>query len=87
MKASPRARRNTSAQLPILPAYPDLQASPQEWEREAKRKRTLERQLITQSKRVNDLCCILRRMDVTIDDLTKRLRFLELAAKLTAGPQ
>jgi len=89
MKTRPRARRNTSAQLPLTPAYPDLQASPQDWEREAKRlrKHTIERQFINAGKRINALCFILRQMDTTIQDLQKRLRFVEHATKMTAGPR
>jgi len=89
MKAPRRVRRNTSAQLPLTPAYPDLQASPADWEREAKRlrKHTMERQLINSSKRINALCSVLRQMDATIQDLQKRLRFVEHATKMTAGPR
>jgi hypothetical protein len=90
MTAPKRARRNTLAHLaPLTPAIPEISAPVQDWERfsAAQRKSTLKRQLITANGRINSLCATLRDVFARVDDLSKRLRFVENAAKLKAGPR
>ena len=85
-KATPRVK---PTQKPLTPAYPETQDSVKSWEIEAKRRRnhSMERQLINAGQRINSLCAVLRVMDSEIKDLTKRLRFLELAPKMKVGPR
>lgn len=80
-----RKLRNTSEEKPLTP---DFSAPFKVWEKKAKakaRKVSQARQIITQNKRINDLCKLVKQLDARLDDLNKRLRFTENAVKMTVS--